>query len=106
MTARVQVPGQIRRGEVIEIRVIIQHPMETGYRHDETGTAIARNTIRSVVCRYDGVEIFRAETSSGIAANPYFLFTTVAESAGTLQFDWVDDAGVEESYRVPIVLAN
>ena len=37
MTARIQLPVRARRGEVIEIRLLIQHAMETGYRYDEGG---------------------------------------------------------------------
>jgi sulfur-oxidizing protein SoxZ len=102
MAARIQVPAEARRGEVVEIRVLIQHPMETGYRTDDTGRRIARNTIRTLTCRYEGVEVFRADLSSGIAANPYLQFTTVAETSGTLEFAWIDDAGVQESARHPI----
>ena len=106
MPARIQVPAAPRRGEVIEIRVLIQHPMETGYRVDDTGKAIPRNTIRTLTCTYDGVEIFRADLSSGIAANPYLQFTTVAEASGTLAFAWVDDAGVRGEERVAINVAG
>lgn len=102
MASRIQVPAEARRGEVVEIRILIQHPMETGYRNDDTGRRIPRNTIRTLTCRYEGVEVFRAELSSGIAANPYLQFTTIAEGSGTLEFAWVDDAGVQESARHPI----
>jgi sulfur-oxidizing protein SoxZ len=102
MAARIQVPAAARRGEVIEIRLLIGHPMETGYRVNERGQTIARNTIRTLTCTYDGVEVFRAELSPGISANPYLQFTTVAEASGTLEFVWVDDAGVREVERVAI----
>ncbi len=102
MAARIQVPAEARRGEIVEIRVLIQHPMETGYRNDDTGKRIARNTIRTLTCRFEGTEIFRAEMSPGIAANPYVVFTTIAEASGTLEFEWVDDAGVQESARTAL----
>lgn len=102
MAARIRVPAAARRGEVIEIRLLIGHPMETGYRVNERGQTIARNTIRTLTCTYDGEEVFRAELSPGIAANPYLQFTTVAEGSGTLEFVWVDDAGVREVERVAI----
>jgi sulfur-oxidizing protein SoxZ len=106
MAARIQVPAEVRRGEIVEIRLLVQHPMETGYRSDETGKRIARNTIRTLTCRYDGVEVFRADLSPGIAANPYLQFTTVAEASGMLEFEWVDDAGVSESARQPIQVSG
>ncbi len=91
--ARLQVPSRARRGEIIDVRVAIQHPMETGFRRDNFGQAIPKNTINNLVCRYNGVEVFRAEMGSGITANPYLQFTIVAEASGTIELDWVDDRG-------------
>ena len=99
MAARIQLPASPRRGEVIEIRVLIQHPMETGYRFDEMGKPIPRNVIRTLSCRYAGAEVFRADMSQGIAANPYFQFTTVAVESGDVEFSWIDDLGVPGSER-------
>lgn len=99
MAARIQLPSAAKRGEIIEVRVLIQHAMETGYRFDESGRPIARNVIRTLRCSYAGAEIFRADLTQGIAANPYFQFTTVALESGELEFSWVDDAGVAGSER-------
>ena len=93
MQARVQVPREARRGEIIPIRVAIQHPMETGFRFDLHGRSIPRNVIHQLVCRYNGVEVFRAEMGSGIAANPYLQFYVVAEASGEFVFEWIDDNG-------------
>jgi len=106
MIARVQVPDHVKPGDVVEVRILIQHPMETGYRRDEVGRPIPRNTIRSLTCRYGGEEIFSAEMSSGIAANPYLQFTTVAQSSGVLEFAWVDDEGHSEVYRKELAVAG
>ena len=104
MVARVQVPAEVKRGEAIEIRVAIQHPMETGFRFDLMGRAIPKNVINSFVARYNGVEIFRAEMGSGVAANPFLQFYTLAEASGEIEFSWVDDAGVSGSERVGITV--
>jgi len=97
MTARITVPAQARRGEVIRVAVLIQHPMETGYRLDAGNNKIPKNVIRSLSCRYNGVEIFRAEMSPGIAANPFIQFPTVVKESGELEISWVDDAGEKGS---------
>src|SRR6267142_110889 len=102
MVARVQVPSRAKRGEIVEVRVLIQHPMETGYRHDDVGHLIKRNVINMLSCRYNGVEVFRADLSSGIAANPYVQFFTVAEASGELEFAWSDDEGKQGSERQSI----
>jgi len=78
--------------------------METGFRLDNFGKPIPKNVINELVCRYNGVEVFRAEMGSGIAANPYLEFFTVAESSGELVFDWIDDAGVRGSERATITV--
>ena len=106
MTARIQMPGRARRGEVIEIRIAIQHPMETGFRRDDLGRAIRKNVINTFACRYNGVEIFRAEMGSGIAANPYLGFYTVADATGELVFDWVDDEGKTGSERGQLLVTG
>ena len=106
MAARIQVPREAKRGEVIEVRILIQHPMETGYRVDHVGKPVPKNAIRTLTCRYNGVEVFRAAMSPGIAANPYLQFYTVAEASGELEFFWTDDAGQQESARQPIVVGG
>ena len=58
--ARITLPQQIRRGEPLDIRLSIRHPMETGFRIDEVGHTIPRNTLRSLTCRYNDIEVFRA----------------------------------------------
>jgi sulfur-oxidizing protein SoxZ len=102
MAARIQLPAKAKRGEIVEIRVLIQHPMETGYRRDDVGRPIKRNVINELSCRYDGVEVFRADLSSGIAANPYLQFYTVAEKSGEIEFNWIDDEGKQGSERQSI----
>ena len=100
--ARIQVPNQVKRGEVMTVRVALQHPMETGFRYDNNGRPIPKNVINTLVCRYNGVEVFRAEFGSGISANPYLQFYTRAVESGELVFEWSDDAGERGSERVAI----
>lgn len=106
MTARIQLPAQARRGEVIAVQVLIRHPMETGFRFDAAGKPIPRNCINLLRCRYNGVEVFRADLSAGIAANPYLQFTTTAEASGEILFDWIDDEGVTGSERAMLVVTG
>jgi len=106
MVARVQLSGGAKRGEVIEVRIAIQHPMETGFRYDNMGRAIAKNVINRLVCRYNGAEVFRAEMGSGIAANPYLQFYTIAEASGEFVFEWVDDSGARGSERAAITVLD
>jgi sulfur-oxidizing protein SoxZ len=103
--ARILVPSQAKRGELVEIRIAIQHPMETGFRMDNNGKAIPKNTISNLLCRYNGTDVFRAEMGSGIAANPYLRFYIVAQDSGEVEFSWVDDAGEKGSASSAIQVA-
>lgn len=104
MVARLLVPAQAKRGEIVEVRIAIQHPMETGFRMDNNGRVIPKNTVSNLVCRYNGVEVFRAEMGSGIAANPYLQFYFVAQDSGKVELEWSDDAGERGSASAQIVV--
>jgi sulfur-oxidizing protein SoxZ len=93
-----------KRGDIIEIKTLIQHPMETGYRLDNKGSAIPRDIISRFVCTYNGAEVFRAELFPAISANPFVAFSTVATESGELAFSWTDDRGqVQTEIRQIIV---
>ena len=104
MVARVQLPKMAVRGEVISVRIAIQHPMETGFRFDNNGRAISKNVINTLTVRYNDVEIFRAEMGSGVAANPLLQFYTVADVSGEFVFEWIDDAGQRGMERAMLVV--
>ena len=101
---RVSVPAQAKRGEIIEIRTLAGHAMETGFRRTQLGEVIPRDIIRQFVCTYNGEEIFRADLHPAIAANPLLAFTTVATESGTIQFRWTGDNGfsVTESASISV----
>ncbi len=84
----VTMPATAKKGEVIDIRIIVQHDMESGFRHTELGERIPRDIIREFICTYNGEEIFRADLHPAIAANPMIMFSTIATESGTLEFNW------------------
>jgi sulfur-oxidizing protein SoxZ len=102
--ALVSVPAKARRGEVIEIKTLVQHVMETGYRRDASGGAIPRDIIETFVCTYNGEEIFRAELFPAVAANPFLAFTTVATESGAIAFSWTDGKGETRTETAPITV--
>ena len=93
MTARalINVPAKAKKGDIIAIKTLISHEMETGYRHDNVGKPIPRDIIKEFVCTYNGEEIFRAELFQAIAANPFLSFFTVATESGKIEFTWTGD---------------
>ncbi|MEO8158942.1 MAG: thiosulfate oxidation carrier complex protein SoxZ [Betaproteobacteria bacterium] len=93
--ARVRMPQSAKLGEIIEIRTLVQHPMESGFRLDNTGKPIARHIVESFDCAYNGREIFRAKLHPAVSTNPFFTFYAVADESGELVFTWRDDHGGE-----------
>ena len=103
--ARVRMPESAKRGEVIEIRTLVQHPMESGFRLDNTGKEIPRHIVESFECAYNGREIFRAKLHPAVSTNPFFTFYAVASESGELLFTWKDDQGGEATVKQSITVA-
>jgi len=103
-SALINVPERARRGEIVEIKTLISHPMETGYRRSQHGARIPRDIIRRFVCTYNGAEVFRADLHPAIAANPFIVFSTVATESGTLAFEWTGDNGFAVTESATIVV--
>ena len=89
----INVPATAKRGEIIEIKTLAAHPMESGFRRTQLGELIPRDIIRRFVCTYNGAEIFRVDLHPAVAANPLIAFTMVATESGTVAFQWVGDNG-------------
>lgn len=102
--ALIHMPATARRGDVIEIRALIGHPMETGYRVGADGSVQARDIIRSFVCRYNDEQVFSGELHQAIAANPYIAFFTVAMESGTLEFRWQGDNGFAHTEKMKLTV--
>ena len=102
--ALITMPATAKKGEVIEIRTLIAHPMETGYRRGDEGSVLPRNLIRRFSCVYDGETVFSAELFAAVAANPLISFSTVAAASGTLTFSWDGDNGFAQTERVVITV--
>lgn len=103
--ARINVPGTARPGEVVEIKTLIAHPMETGYRTGPNGQRLPRDILRRFTCAYDGEVVFSAELHPAIAANPFITFTTVATVTGTLSFTWEGDNGFAQTETATLTVA-
>ena len=95
--ALLTVPAATRRGELAQIRLLVQHPMETGYRTASDGQRLQRDIIRRIECRLDGELVFAADTFAAVAANPYVAFTLRVSQSGTLVASWSGDNGFAHS---------
>lgn len=101
----ITLPATARAGEIIEIRVLIAHPMETGYRTDDSGRAVPRDILTHFECRLDGRRVFSAELHPAVAAHPMVAFFLRAEVGGTLSFTWEGDHGFRQTETVPLTLS-
>ncbi len=105
MAALINVPKTAKRGEIIEIKTLISHPMETGYRAGLNGSVLPRDIIRQFRCTYNGAEIFSADFSPAIAANPFLSFFTLAAESGTITFQWTGDNGFSATQSADITVS-
>ena len=103
-SALINVPAKAKRGDIIEIKTLISHVMETGYRRTAEGTVVPRNIITSFACRYNGTEVFRADLFPAIAANPFISFFAVATASGTFEFEWIGDNGFTQTAQAAITV--
>jgi sulfur-oxidizing protein SoxZ len=90
---RIKMPKQARKGEIIQIKTLIAHLMESGQRKDQNGNTIPRKIINAFVCTFNGEPVFSCDLETSIAANPYLQFSVRVESSGVFGFRWIDDDG-------------
>jgi sulfur-oxidizing protein SoxZ len=84
---------EVRKGEIVEVKTLVSHIMETGLRKDASGKLIPRMIINTFTCELNGKFVFGCYPESAVSANPYFEFKFKPEESGTLKFSWIDDEG-------------
>jgi sulfur-oxidizing protein SoxZ len=102
--ALINAPSRARRGDVIEIRTLISHVMETGFRFTQLGQQVPRDIVTGFTAAYNGEEVYRAQLYPAIAANPYIAFHTVAVESGTIELTWTGDNGFSATERINITV--
>lgn len=101
-TVRVSAPDTATEGEVIELKAMIQHEMESGFRRGQMGEQIPRDILKQFECVYNDEVVFSAEFFPAIAANPFLSFHIRAGRSGTLLFRWTDQQGETFSEQVSL----
>ena len=82
----------VKVGESVKIKTLAEHEMETGVRRDNiTGIIYPRLIIQSVIAKYNGKIVFKANWFSGVSANPYLAFYITAKESGLIEIEWKDD---------------
>lgn len=102
---RIKIPETIKTGDLIEIKTLISHVMETGQRKDKDGNTVPRFIINRFTASFDGKDVFQADLQPGISANPYLAFFMRVSGPGEMTLTWTDDAGksVVEKVAVSVV---
>lgn len=84
---------EAKKGELVEVKALVSHMMETGQRKDSAGKIIARKIINKFTCTVNGKEVFAADFEPAISANPYIQFKFKALESGPVVLTWIDDDG-------------
>jgi len=90
---RIRLPENARIGEVIEIKTLIAHPMETGTRRSNDGSLVPRFLLHTFEAKFAGREVFRATLHTGTSANPFISFFMTVFGPGEFEFTWIEDGG-------------
>jgi len=90
---RIKLPKEAKKGEIVQIKTLISHPMESGQRKDAQGNTIPRKIINKFTCEFNGKPVMSMNLESAISANPYIQFDARVEESGTFRFSWTDDDG-------------
>jgi sulfur-oxidizing protein SoxZ len=101
---RIRVPKRARKGEIIQIRTLASHIMESGFRRDRAGNFVPRKIINRFTCTFNGRPVFACDLEPAIAANPYLQFSAKVGERGTFKFSWADDDGTVVTAEEAIVV--
>lgn len=90
---RIKMPASVKAGEVIEVKTLISHEMESGNRKDKDGRPVPRKIINRFTVRFNGTELMTVDWFPAVSANPYQAFFVRVPETGTFTFEWRDDDG-------------
>ena len=96
---RIKLPDTARVGEVIEVKTLVSHVMETGVRRDGEGKTIPRLLLHTFEAKFAGMDVFKASLHTGTAANPFISFFMKVPGPGEFEFTWIEDGGARITDR-------
>jgi len=82
-----------KKGDLVEVKALVTHDMESGQRRDGAGKVIPRKILNKFICTVNGKEVFSADFEPAVAANPYIQFKFRAQESGPVVLTWIDDDG-------------
>ena len=103
---RVKVPKKAKVGDIVEIKSMISHKMETGLRKNKkTGKVIPRKIINALSVTFGGKEVFSTTLYPSVSANPYVAFNLKVPGSGDVVFTWTEDGGKVTTAKKTITAA-
>jgi sulfur-oxidizing protein SoxZ len=99
---RIKLPESAKVGDLIEIKTLISHVMETGQRKTPEGKPIPREIINTFTAKFAGADVFTAQLGPGISANPYLSFFMKVPGPGEFEFTWTEDGGKQTVEKVKL----
>lgn len=102
MGEQIKIRAQIK-GDMTDIRILMQHPMETGQRKDDKGQTLPVNFIQTFSVQHNGKPLVEGQLNTSVAKNPLFVFKTRSIKAGDrLVVAWKDNLGDQRQDEITV----
>ena len=95
---------EVKKGEIVEVKALVSHVMESGQRKAPDGSAIPRKILNKFTCEVNGKLVFSADFEPAVSANPFIQFKFKAEESGPVVLSWIDDDGSKITGEVPLTV--
>ena len=93
MADAIKIRAQVQ-GEIADIRILMQHPMETGQRKDEKGETLPVHFIQTFSVLHNGKALIDGQLNTSVSKNPLFAFKARGIKPGDrLTVAWKDNQG-------------
>ena len=90
-------------GEITEVQVLIQHPMDSGFVKDANGAIIPPHFIQVLTFEHDGNAVFVADWGAAVSKDPYVKFGFKGGKKGDdLKISWIDNKGESDTTTAKI----
>ncbi len=102
MSEQIKIRTQ-QQGDITEIRILMQHPMETGQRKDEDGKSIPTHFIRNFSIKHNGKALIDGQLNTSVSKNPLFMFKARDMKTGDkLSVAWTDNKGAKRQDEISL----
>jgi len=89
-------PMRIRanaNGDIVEVKVLIRHDMETGQRKDSAGNAIPPHFIQTLVAKSNDKVVLDSQMGTAVSKDPFLSFKFKGAKGDKVTITWVDNKG-------------